>query len=103
MSDVVKEDGAIRLCGDKRIVSVGVGATAAILLLAIALVFTNAFGARQVADTARALHWANATLGASAIARAANAQAIVFAVGAPRCRSTRWRSKPPTGCRIAWC
>ncbi len=82
MEDVVREDGAGRHRRDKRLVSVGVGATSAIVLLAIALVFTNAFGARQVADNARALHWANATLGASAIARAANSQALVFAVDA---------------------
>ncbi len=82
MKDVVTDDGAGRQRKDKRLVSVGVGATAAIVLLAVALVFTNAFGARQVADNARALHWANATLGASAIARAANSQALVFAADA---------------------
>ncbi len=82
MENVVREDGANRHLKDKRLVSVGVGATSAIVLLAIALVFTNAFGARQVADNARSLHWANAALGASAIARAANSQALVFAVDA---------------------
>lgn len=80
MKDVVTEDGAGRRRKEKRVASVGVGAIAAVVLLAVALVFTNAFGARQVAQNARALHWANASLGAAAIARAANAQALVFAV-----------------------
>ena len=76
----VTEDGVEGRAADKRILSVGVGATIAVILLALALVFANAFGATRVAENARALHWTNATLGAAAIARASNAQAVVFAV-----------------------
>ncbi len=77
-NDVVTEDGAGRHRKDTRTLSVGVGAILAIALLTVALVFTNAYGARQVAENARSLHWTNATLGAAALARAANAQAVVF-------------------------
>ncbi len=76
----VREDGAEGNGRDRRILSVGVGATIAILLLTFALVFANAFGATRVAENARALHWTNATLGAAAIARASNAQAVVYAI-----------------------
>ena len=76
----VKEDGVEGRAADKRMLSVGVGATIAVILLALALVFANSFGATRVAQNARALHWTNATLGAAAIARASNAQAVVYAV-----------------------
>jgi len=64
----------------KRAVSIAGGAVAAVMFLALALVFTNAYGSGQVAANARALHWTNATLGSASIARASNAQAAVFAV-----------------------
>ena len=38
------------------------------------------FGAKQVAANAQDLHWTNAVLGAAAIERAADAQAVFFAV-----------------------
>ena len=53
---------------------------AAVVFLALALIFTNSYGSQQVAANARALHWTNATLGSASIARASNAQAIVFTV-----------------------
>lgn len=49
-------------------------------MLALALVFTSSFGAKQVAINAQDLHWTNAVLGAAAIERAADAQAVFFAV-----------------------
>jgi signal transduction histidine kinase len=64
----------------KRVVSIAGGAVAAVVFLALALIFTNAYGSGQVAANARALHWTNATLGSASIARASNAQAIVFTV-----------------------
>ncbi len=64
----------------KRVVSIAGGAVAAIVFLALALIFTNAYGSEQVAANARALHWTNATLGSASIARASNAQAVVFTV-----------------------
>ncbi|NNF64377.1 MAG: HAMP domain-containing histidine kinase [Acidimicrobiia bacterium] len=50
------------------------------LVLAAALVFTNAFSAGQVADNARAQHWVNATTGSAALVRAATAQAVFFGI-----------------------
>lgn len=64
----------------KRTVAIAGGAVAAVVFLALALVFTNSYGSQQVAANARALHWTNATLGSASIARASNSQAIVFTV-----------------------
>ena len=64
----------------KRVVAITGGVVAAVVFLALALIFTNSYGSQQVAANARALHWTNATLGSAAIARASNAQAIVFTV-----------------------
>ena len=64
----------------KRVVAIAGGAIAAVILLSLALVFTNAYGSGQVAANARALHWTNATLGSASIARASNAQAVFFTV-----------------------
>ncbi len=69
-----------RVSDPKRGVAIAGGAIAAVVLLALALVFTNAYGSEQVAANARALHWTNATLGSASIARASNAQAVVFTV-----------------------
>ena len=66
--------------GSKRVVAIAGGAVVAVVFLALALVFTNSYGSQQVAANARALHWTNATLGSASIARASNAQAIVFTV-----------------------
>lgn len=69
-----------RAADKKRTVAIAGGAVAAIVFLALALIFTNAYGSEQVAANARALHWTNATLGSASIARASNAQALVFTV-----------------------
>jgi signal transduction histidine kinase len=70
-----------RRVGDqKRTLAIVGGAVAAIVFLALALIFTNAYGSQQVAANARSLHWTNATLGSASIARASNAQALVFSV-----------------------
>lgn len=52
---------------------------AAMALLGFGIVFSNSFGAAKVASNARALHWTNATLGSTGIARAAVAQSVFFA------------------------
>lgn len=74
------------LAGDnpdgKRVTAIAGGALVAVVFLALALIFTNSYGSQQVAANARALHWTNATLGSASIARASNAQAIVFTVDA---------------------
>ena len=64
----------------RRVVAVFIGTTAAIALFALALVFSSAAGASRVAENARALHWTNATVGSTAIARLAVAQAVVFGI-----------------------
>ncbi len=80
MDAIVTDDEGRRGKDEKRLVSVGVGVTIAVALLTVALIFSNAFGASQVAENARDLHWANSTLGSASLARAAVAQAIVFSV-----------------------
>jgi signal transduction histidine kinase len=63
-----------------RIFAVGGGLGIVAILIALAFVFATSSGARQVAESARALHEANATAGSVALSRAATAQAIVFGI-----------------------
>lgn len=49
-----------------------------LVLVGVGVLLANTFGASVVAGNARQLHWTNATLGASGIARAAVAQAVFF-------------------------
>jgi signal transduction histidine kinase len=56
----------------------GLGVVA--VTIALAFVFSTSSGARQVADSARSLHEANAASGSVALARAAIAQATVFGI-----------------------
>jgi signal transduction histidine kinase len=65
-----------------RVISIWAGAAIVLSLLAVALVFSNAYGASRVAANARGLHLTNAAAGSSALARIAAAQAVVFAVDA---------------------
>ena len=64
----------------KRWLAVSLGMAFAIAAIGLALAFATANGTRQVADNARQLHWTNAAIGSSALVRAANAQAVFFAV-----------------------
>jgi signal transduction histidine kinase len=50
------------------------------VLTSLAVMVSQGEAASAVAANARMLHWSNAVLGSSAIARAGNAQAVVFAV-----------------------
>jgi hypothetical protein len=63
-----------------RLLALGLGMACAIAAVGLALAFTSANSTRQVADNARQLHWTNAAIGSAALVRAANAQAIFFAV-----------------------
>ena len=56
-----------------------VGAALLLVLFVSGLAFANSISAARVAENARALHWANATLGTSSLTRAAVVQAITFA------------------------
>ena len=62
-----------------RTVAVAVGASLLLVLFVAGLAFANSIGAAKVAGNAASLHWANATLGTSSLARAAMVQAITFA------------------------
>ena len=61
-----------------------VGASLLLVLFVSCLAFANSINAARVAENARALHWANATLGTSSLARAAVVQAITFANWNPK-------------------
>lgn len=63
----------------RRTVAMAVGASLLLVLFVLGLAFANSVGAAQVAENAASLHWANATSGNSALARAALAQALTFA------------------------
>ena len=62
-----------------RTVATAVGAALLLVLFISGLAFANSVGAAKVAENARSLHWANATLGTASLARAAAVQAITFA------------------------
>lgn len=62
----------------KRTVAMAVGASLLLVLFVAGLAFANSVGAARVAENARSLHWANATLGTSSLTRAALVQAVTF-------------------------
>jgi signal transduction histidine kinase len=64
----------------RRVFSISIGAALVVALVSLALVFASAGSTRRVADNARDLHWTNAVVGTAALVRAANAQAVFFAV-----------------------
>jgi len=62
----------------RRTVSIAIGATLLLVVLIVGLAFANSIGAGRVADNARSLHWANASLGTAALTRSALVQATTF-------------------------
>ncbi len=62
-----------------RTIAMAVGASLLLVLFVAGLAFANSIGAARVAENARSLHWANATLGTSSLTRAALVQAVTFA------------------------
>jgi signal transduction histidine kinase len=62
----------------RRAVGVAIGVTLVLVVLALGLAFANSVGASRVAANAEQLHRANATLGTSALTRAAVVQATTF-------------------------
>lgn len=62
----------------KRTIALAIGASLLLVLFVAGLAFANSIGASRVAENARSLHWANATLGTSSLTRAAIVQAITF-------------------------
>lgn len=62
-----------------RFTALGLGAITSMIVLALAVVFANSYSTGLVAANARALHSTNSILGSSAVVRAANNQAVLFA------------------------
>jgi len=63
-----------------RVAALSLGAVSVVVLLVLATLISTGSNARTVSANARSLHWVNSALGSAALARAANAQAVVFAV-----------------------
>jgi signal transduction histidine kinase len=63
-----------------RVIAIVGGLGVVAIVIALAFVFATSSGAQQVAESARALHEANAAAGSVALSRAATAQATVFGV-----------------------
>ncbi|REK22225.1 MAG: sensor histidine kinase [Actinobacteria bacterium] len=62
----------------RRAVLVAVGATLFAAVLVVGLAFANSISVGRATENARALHWANASLGTAALARSALVQATTF-------------------------
>jgi len=74
--------GTVRITrptGHRRSAGIAVGVTLLLVVFIVGLAFANTISASRVADNSRALLWANATLGTSALTRAALVQAATFA------------------------
>jgi signal transduction histidine kinase len=63
-----------------RTMALAVGAVVASVLLVTTAAIASTYTAQRVASNARALHWANSTLGTAALARASIGQAVFFGV-----------------------
>jgi signal transduction histidine kinase len=62
----------------KRTVILAIAASVVLVLFVAGLAFSNSIGAAEVTKNARDLHWTNATIGTSALARAGLVQAVTF-------------------------
>ena len=77
---MVRRVGNFKSIGSPRLAALAAAAGCVVILLILATTISNGSISRSVAVNARALHWANSVLGSAALARAANSQAVVFAV-----------------------
>ena len=68
-----------RPTGQRRSAGIAVGVTLLLVVFVVGLAFANSISASRVTDNARALHWANSSLGTAALTRAALVQAATFA------------------------
>ena len=64
----------------RRALPLTIGVSLIVVLTCLALMISQGAASQAVAANARVLHWTNSVLGSAAIARAGNAQAVVFAV-----------------------
>ena len=62
----------------RRTVVLAIAAAVLLVLFIAGLAFSNSIGAARVTGNARALHWTNASIGTSALARAGLVQAVTF-------------------------
>ncbi len=62
----------------RRTVLLAIAASLLLVLFVAGLAFSNSIGAARVTANARALHWTNAAIGTSALARAGLVQAVTF-------------------------
>ena len=69
---------AQRTTSRRRTVGIAVGAALLVLLLIAGLAFANSISVTNVTNNAKSLHWTNAALGTSALARAGLVQAVTF-------------------------
>jgi signal transduction histidine kinase len=69
---------AQRTTSRRRTVGIAVGAALFVLVLIAGLAFANSVSVTNVTNNAKSLHWTNAALGTSALARAGLVQAITF-------------------------
>lgn len=67
----------------RRVLAAGSIIGVLIVLIGFGLLLSNTYGASQVAQNARLLHWTNATKGTAAVARAAVSQAVFFSFEGP--------------------
>jgi signal transduction histidine kinase len=67
-----------RPVGHRRSAGIAVGVTLLLVVFVVGLAFANSISASRVTDNARALHWANSSLGTAALTRAALVQAATF-------------------------
>lgn len=68
---IVKKDS-------RRVLAAGSMIGLLIVLIGFGLLLSNTYGASQVAENARLLHWTNATKGTAAVARAAVPSRLLF-------------------------
>lgn len=64
----------------RRALPLTIGISLVVVLTCLALMISQGAASQAVAANARVLHWTNSVLGSAALARAGNAQAVVFAV-----------------------
>ncbi|HEU4895859.1 MAG TPA: HAMP domain-containing sensor histidine kinase, partial [Acidimicrobiia bacterium] len=69
---------AQRMTSRRRTVGIAVGAALVVLVLIAGLAFANSISVTNVTNNAKSLHWTNAALGTSALARAGLVQAVTF-------------------------
>ncbi len=72
--------GKVKTRGSPRLVSFAAAALCVVGLLILATMVSSGSISGSIAANARSLHWVNSLLGSAALVRAANAQAVVFAV-----------------------